>query len=361
MRILFASAHPYLPQLSGGSQANTHEMAERLIARGHQVAVLAGLTGQGWLGLRDRVLLKLGRSRAAVDRRLGYPVYRSWFAWEGAADCVERFRPDVAVVQSGAILRLAEALRAAATPILIYNHNVEFDDHGTGIGGFRDEIFIANSAYTAGAYGRAFGVDSTVIVPLFDRDRYTVTSSRREVLFVNPHPHKGVDIALRLARDCPAIPFRFVRGWPLSDADSDRLDREVAACPNVRIFPQTSRMAQHYAEAKLLLAPSRWEETWGRVATEAQFSGVPVLASRIGGLPEAVGPGGMLIDPDAPAQAWREALERLWHDGPFYDRLAAAALEHSQRAEIDPERQLDALEALARRAIARRSALTLSD
>lgn len=351
MRFLFASAHPYLPQLAGGSQTNTHEMAQALIARGHQVAVLAGLTGAGLLGLRHRILLKARGRRASVDRTLGYPVYRGWHAWEGAGEAVAAFRPDAAVAQSGAILRVAGALRDAGAPLLIYNHNIEFDDHGVEMAAFRDELFIANSEFTAEAYRREYGVNSAVIAPLFDGSRYQVESDRREVLFINPHPHKGVDTALHLARACPDIPFRFVMGWPLSTADEARLRADAAALSNVTLYPQTATMAQHYAHARVLLAPSRWAETWGRVATEAQFSGVPVLATRIGGLPEAVGPGGVLIGPDAPPMDWVAALRRLWSDQLFYDRLAAEALAYSRRAEIDPARQLDQIEALTVRAI----------
>ena len=45
MRIVFASAHPYLPQIAGGSQSNTHEMAmdmrvSRSTARTHVQNVL---------------------------------------------------------------------------------------------------------------------------------------------------------------------------------------------------------------------------------------------------------------------------------------------------------------------------------
>ncbi len=355
MKFLFASAHPYLPQLAGGSQTNTHEMARALIARGHQVAVLAGLTGAGLLGLRHRVLLKARGRRASVDRALGYPTYRSWHAWEGAGKAVAAFRPDVAVAQSGAILRVAGALRKAGAPLLIYNHNTEFDDHGADIDSFRNELFIANSEFTAEAYRREYGVDSAVIAPLFDRSRYQVESDRREVLFINPHPHKGVDVALHLARACPDIPFRFVMGWPLSPADEARLRSDVAALANVTLHPQTDTMAQHYAHARLLLAPSRWAETWGRVATEAQFSGVPVLAARVGGLPEAVGPGGVLIGPDASLDGWIAALRRLWTDQPFYDQLTAESLAWSQRAQIDPARQLDQIEELAAVAIKARA------
>jgi glycosyltransferase involved in cell wall biosynthesis len=352
MRILFASAHPYLPQLNGGSQTNTHEMAEALQMRGHEVAVLAGLTDAGWLGLRDRLWLKLSRCRAVADRGYGYPVFRSWLAWEGAGDAVAAFRPDVAIVQSGAILRVAGALRDTGVPLLIYNHNIEFDDHGDEMEEFLDECFVANSVFTAAAYRERYGVDSTVIVPLFDRTRYRVESDRTEVLFVNPHPHKGVDIALRLAHACPDIPFRFVRGWQLPADAEARLVADVAALPNVRLCESTASMAQHYHHARILLAPSRWAETWGRVATEAQFSGIPVLATRIGGLVEAVGPGGLLVDPDAAPHAWVEALRRMWDDQALYDRLSADALAYAERSQIDPARQVEAIEMLAKAAIA---------
>jgi glycosyltransferase involved in cell wall biosynthesis len=73
---------------------------------------------------------------------------------------------------------------------------------------------------------------------------------------------------------------------------------------NVTLHPPTRDMRPLYARARLLLAPSQWEEAWGRVATEAQVSGIPVLASNRGGLPEAVGNGGILLPADAPGNEW---------------------------------------------------------
>ena len=351
MRILFASAHPYLPQLAGGSQTNTDEMAQTLIARGHQVGVLAGLMPGNGIGRWVRPWLKLSGRKVVADRRLGYPVYRGWHAWEGAGEAVRRFHPDVAVAQSGAILRVASALRTAGVPTLIYNHNIEFDDHGADLDDFRDAVFVANSDFTARAYRERYGIESAVVVPLFDRSRYVVKSDRREVLFVNPHPHKGIDVALGLARACPDIPFRFVRGWLLSPEEDAALAAGLADLSNVRVYPQTSDMAQHYAHARILLAPSRWAETWGRVATEAQFSGIPVLAGDVGGLPEAVGSGGMLVAPDAPLADWVAALRRMWDDRAGYDRLSDAALAYSERQQIDPDHQAEQMESLAERTI----------
>ena len=81
-----------------------------------------------------------------------------------------------------------------------------------------------------------------------------------------------------------------------------------------------------YGRTKILLAPSKWEEAWGRVASEAHCSGIPVVGSRRGGLPEAIGEGGIVLDYDAPLDDWVASIRQLWNDADHYDRLSAAAL-----------------------------------
>jgi glycosyltransferase involved in cell wall biosynthesis len=109
-------------------------------------------------------------------------------------------------------------------------------------------------------------------------------------------------------------------------------------------------MKSIYGKARVLLAPSLWEEAWGRVATEAQFSGIPVLGSLRGGLPEAIGPGGELIDGSAPAEVWIAALRRMWDDPVHYQALSDAAYAYSARPEIEPDFQIGMLEDVLRTA-----------
>ena len=59
-RILIGSAHPHLPQMFGGAQSSTDELVKHFRARGHEVGVRAGLTAEGWTGVRGRILMKLG-------------------------------------------------------------------------------------------------------------------------------------------------------------------------------------------------------------------------------------------------------------------------------------------------------------
>ncbi|QQR44075.1 glycosyltransferase family 4 protein [Myxococcus xanthus] len=74
----------------------------------------------------------------------------------------------------------------------------------------------------------------------------------------------------------------------------------------------TRDMRPLYAAMDAVAVPSEWLEPFGRVSIEAQACGVPVLASRIGGLPETLSDdeSGWLIAPGDVA-AWRDALTAI--------------------------------------------------
>jgi glycosyltransferase involved in cell wall biosynthesis len=73
------------------------------------------------------------------------------------------------------------------------------------------------------------------------------------------------------------------------------------------------------------------------VATEAQFSGIPVIATNDGGLPESVGDGGILVERNANIVEWHNALRELWDDKEKYRMYSNRARIWSQRKEINPE------------------------
>lgn len=355
LRILFGSAHPYLPQMRGGAQSSTHEMVKQLQARGHTVAVLAGLTGDGWLGLRGRFMLKLTRRGVVRDDSLGYPVFRAWFAETVARQVVEDFQTDVAVFQSRLPVPLAKAIDRDATRTFIYLRNVETEDLGGPLVGLTRTGFIANSNFTAARFSTTDGVSADVIYPMIEAGKYRVASSRRNVTFINPHPHKGVAIALQIAAACPEIPFVFVRGWQLSPEQESHLQAGLAKLSNVTLRPSTNDMRTIYKDARIVLAPSQWEEAFGRIAAEAHVSGIPVVASKIGGLPEAVGPGGTLLNKDAPVDDWAAAVRTLWHDEDAYAAASRAALQHAQRPEMVSDWQIDKLVDILRRPVSQPS------
>ena len=350
MRILLATAHPHLPEIAGGAQSSMHEMALALQERGHEVAILSGLSGDGLFGLRSRIGLKLSREAAVQDSGLGYPVFRSWFAWEAVPEVVKRFDPDIACPHSGLPVRMSTAFTEAGVPTMIYFRNVEADDLGGAIRGAAD-AYLANSCFTAGRVNEAYGVEADVIRPLFNASRYATQTDRQFVTFINPHPLKGRDIAFSLARECPQTNFLIVRAWTLAPEDEALLLDLARTCPNVTLKQRTTNMGEVYSRTKVVIAPSRWEEAWGRIATEAHFSGIPVIATAIGGLPESVGPGGILIPAEAGVSEWKGALRSILDDEDLYERLSNAALEYSRRPEIRREQQLDGFVSAASRAV----------
>lgn len=339
MRILFATNHSYLPQRAGGSESSTHDLCMQLLQNSVSVAVLAGLEPGGFIGLSNRVRRKANsRNLFPMDHVMGYPVFRGWFPIEGVEEVVRRFDPDLAIMQAGRPMALANEFLRLAIPGLVYLRDTVFDQLGGPVSNTDPKVcFVANSEYTATAFKNAFGINPTVIPPLVEPRRYRVESKRQTLLFVNPVEVKGVEIAFRLAEARSDIPFVFVESWGLSKQKWRELETHARKLGNIRLYRRTMDMRRFYQTAKVILVPSRLNEAWCRVVTEAQLSGIPILASDLGGLSESVGPGGILVDPDDDFTVWMEALSRLWDSQEEYENMSDAALDHSRRAKIRPD------------------------
>ena len=146
-------------------------------------------------------------------------------------------------------------------------------------------------------------------------------------------PHKGHDLLVEALRELADLPWTCVCVGPLDrdPAFVDQLRRQRARGPasptgSTSSAPRTGAdLDVRYAEADLLVLPSRGE-AYGMVVTEALARGMPVLATAVDGLPEALGctrrraRPGLLVPPEDPA-ALAAGLRR-WLDRP---RLAAPA------------------------------------
>src|SRR5690606_13974896 len=89
------------------------------------------------------------------------------------------------------------------------------------------------------------------------------------------------------------------------------------------------RVAALMRAARVVVLPSR-SENFPLVVLEALAAGAPLVATRVGGIPEAVRDGreALLVPPDDPA-ALAGALARVLADPALRARLAAAALARS--------------------------------
>jgi glycosyltransferase involved in cell wall biosynthesis len=98
--------------------------------------------------------------------------------------------------------------------------------------------------------------------------------------------------------------------------------------PNVIVlkkWPNYAVMAA-WQRSSIAVVPSIWPEPFGIVVIEAMASGRPVVASRIGGIPDMIvdGTTGLLVPPGDPI-ALRQALARLLADPELRERMGQAA------------------------------------
>ena len=140
---------------------------------------------------------------------------------------------------------------------------------------------------------------------------------------------KGLETAIAAAR-AARVPLVIAGSGP----DRERLER-LGAGGQVRFtgWLAPEALAELRAGAAAALVPSRSEEACPYAVLEAMASGLPVVGSELGAIPELIGPEPVLAADDV--GAWAQAIAELWADGAARQRrgdqnLAAARARFNQ-------------------------------
>jgi glycosyltransferase involved in cell wall biosynthesis/GT2 family glycosyltransferase len=335
MRILFAGKQHYDP---GGISASTDQLATVLARRGHDIAVVAHTAYDG----PPHAPLRRTVRREPVD---AYAAFSVDLLSPGTALGVllRTFRPEVIVINAGGWwwhdwTRALFAATPRNVPVALYVRDREAIEP-LADGSVQPDLVLSNAEAHAEEI-RALGLDANAVPSLIDTTRYLVEPTGEAVVFINPVESKGVATAFAIADRRPDIPFHFRESWILSRQIRGEILERAALAGNVEFLPTTDQPAEPYRRARVLLVPYE-DGNRPRVVLEAQVSGIPVLARDDRALREAVGPGGLLVAPDALIDEWVDALAQLWDDEQTHARYAAAARQHARRDEVDPERIAD--------------------
>jgi glycosyltransferase involved in cell wall biosynthesis len=279
----------------------------------------------------------------AVEEMIFRDTARKW---------LEQYRPNIVITFGGLLLdveiqRCAKAVGAAVVFYLANPHYArrETFDHV--------DLVLTNSAASAAHYAAALGLQCRSVGAFVDlAPIVTFRPEPKFITFINPLPEKGVALFLKLVQKAAqtAADMRFLvvesRG-KLADAVR-KLNLPEWVLDNVTVLPRQDNMAEVYAQTKVLLVPSFWFETAGRVLVEANANGIPVIAADRGGIVETLGDAGRVLPipeqcmrdywtmpSDAEIAPWWDELSKLWRASAYYQMQARKALAVSQTHGLD--------------------------
>jgi glycosyltransferase involved in cell wall biosynthesis len=346
MRVLI-STKDFFPA-RGGLQASVDKLARRLATRGQYCAVLTQIPlheKRQPRVLAERIAKKLfNRPVVISDKTFSYPVYRILNPPEGLPIVKKSFKPDVMICAVGGSYTVPftrNLLESAGDlPTVIYSCDVDGVILTADPLSARSHV-IANAELIASLIA-VFRRRPEVIPCIVDANDCQVETSREVVLYINPHPRKGENLAWSIAEAASGLKFVFQECWRLSEKRRLQITKRAQKLGNVEFRTVTDRPAEIYRDARVLLVPYGPERP--RVVDEAQANGIPVVASDVPGLDESVGTGGVLIDPASEIDEWISVLNRLNTDILFYEKLVTEAIRHSRRPEMKSDYLVDLFE-----------------
>ena len=356
MKFLFFSPHALVDSSNGAAKC-VQTLLEELMALGHQCLVVTGAIVDGKNDLFDQVVaapilqhfrileadmsvplrkvsfhgidhLIVGARALRADEFLAYEeiILQNLFT-----DTFENFQPDVLLTYGGYVSNFVAGQYAMmrGRKSVLFAASDSYSQPGDFV--HVNMVISVSQALTA-KLSRATTLPIVNLKSLVRRaDALCENRTPAYITFINPTLAKGLKLAAALAVECQrrGRPYQFLfvesRG---TRATALRDCPELAGCTNVTFAQNTANVLAIYEQTRVILYPSVWYETAGRVLLEATANDIPVLASNVGGIAEMLDGAGYLLDPSpemlekwgtpppsAYLEQWLAVLDRL-HDDP---------------------------------------------
>jgi L-malate glycosyltransferase len=337
------------PRKLGSFEAWIIAMCERARAAGHAVDVFGrnpahpqfvsrlGDLGVGWdlidaLGRSVFTGIKRLRTYDVVHLNLLAPRSRvalmAYAAYPARVLLVDRTSGPIPEVVKPDMLPVAVLRRAADTVTLIRVHAV------AGVSDYVRDRFSRRFPFARRKVRTIYnGVDlsrfnaADQVVDIDQRPAVAESGPLRVLAVAYLIRQKGIDHLLRalaLASD-RTIQLTIVGDGPELPLLRQLAD-ELGISPRARFAGLRDDVQALLAECHVFVHPAVWEEAFGLTIAEAMASGRPVVASRIGGIPELIehGVSGLLVPPGN-AQELAQALDLLARRPDLRRRLGSNA------------------------------------
>ncbi|ULO04703.1 glycosyltransferase [Paenibacillus sp. 19GGS1-52] len=369
MKILLVQSMEYLYPWGGAHKANRILM-EGLAARGHQCLVITpSLNVRGYAEflqtkvdsgefdiLEDQEDLFTIRQKAVT----AHTVKGTFKVFPFLKSKIEQFQPDITIVSEDNTHMLLETVLETRVRTVFLAHSQatlpfgpeSFQEDSSKLGLYKQlHGILSVSQYLKNYFWTYAGIDSKVIYfPSYGPSPFPYLGhfDNKYVTVINPSAIKGISIFIGLARVMPHVAFAAVPTWATTDDELDAL----RSIPNITVLEPSENINDIYKLTKVFLMPSLWGESFGQVVVEAMLRGIPVIASHVGGLPEAklgldyilpVQPIKQYINesvlaskipvpviPEQDLEPWRLALSELVDNRVHYDALSMDSYDRSR-------------------------------
>ena len=151
-------------------------------------------------------------------------------------------------------------------------------------------------------------------------------------------PYKGVHVLIDAMRilEQKGIPARctIVGGSAFGKSKPTRyvqeLERKRPGNTTLVGYKSGKDLASLLRQADIFCCPSIWNDPFPLAPLEAMAAGLPVVASRTGGIPEALAYGGGVLVPPNDVGALADELQKLVEDVPYREKLGREASQASR-------------------------------
>ena len=297
----------------GGVELNVFQVSRELTRRGHRVDLLFRQPGS--LEAEYRKFCHSVTKVPEVD--YWYPIGRRGRAKQAAlvvpaTAAAIRGRPDI--LYGNRIMSTGWAIPAGkvtGAPVICHEHghSDHLDRRRIDFLGRHVDRFIMVSHFVADLW-LASGLDPDKIAVVYNgvdpaeypyggaderavaRDALGLADDHYVVCYFGRlDREKGIDVLLRAWRTLglgPAEARLLVVGSPTVDHDAKRYEAELRALATDSVQFITGRrdVVTPLHASDVVVVPSIWQEPFGRTVIEALSTGRPVVASRVGGIPE---------------------------------------------------------------------------
>jgi glycosyltransferase involved in cell wall biosynthesis len=328
-RILIVVPRAYLPQLTGGLEISAHEVSKVLIQQGFEVHVAAGDLSNRFAKNIKRLKRKAFGPYSSVSNIECVHVHRELWHPTGLLDLIDRLSPKAILFFTSGTDDVAAHIVTADRPTAIFmcGEKISKELGLQNTKGMKACQFVCDSSFIAERIKLLLDKEARVICPIMSKTKYLCSNNGNKILVVNPIPKKGGAIVLAIAKKMPHREFLIVGGWQhvANDEELNIIEEGLKLLKNVTRLPNTRDMRPIFSQTYCLLMPCIVREAFGRVAAEAQISGIPVVASSQGALPETVGEGGVTMHYQTSTDEWVSILNSLFEDHNLYSKLSHAA------------------------------------